>query len=191
MAIHGELSLDDLRRMTWQAHCRESIRELVASYGMAVDDRDMEALSGCFARAGVFQYADGSLRLEGRDAVLDYYRQRLGLLGASYHYPHSHLITFDGDDRAHGVVNAHAELGLPTGDTGWVALRYYDRYVLEDGDWRFEERTIHFLYYLKLEELPKALASPLRKRMVSPAQVADLPEQLESWKQFKASLAQQ
>jgi hypothetical protein len=180
-----DLSMDELKLMVWQAHCREAIRALVARYGMAVDDREMDVLGECFAEQGVFQYADGSLRLEGREAVLGYYRQRLGLLGASYHYPHSHLITFDADDRAHGVVNAHAELGLPTGDTGWVALRYYDKYCLERESWRFEERTIHFLYYLKLEDLPKALASPLRKRMVNPPQMADLPEMLDSWRRFK------
>ena len=176
--------IDQLRREVQELRDREAIRELVARYGMAVDGRDLDAIGDCFALSGSFRYVDGSVDLQGRQAVVGYYKQRLKLIGASYHYPHSQLMQFEGEGRAGGVVNAHAELALPTGDTAWVALRYNDRYVREAGSWRFDERAIAIIYYMKLAELSRGLASTDRKRVGGVPRAADLPEGLSSWKEF-------
>lgn len=163
---------------------RERIRDLVHRYSMAVDDRDIDAIADCFTTDGCFEHADGTLRLEGRAAVLDYYNARLRFLGPSYHYPHSHLIELDGDT-ATGVVCAHAELGFPDGRTFWVALRYYDRYACDaGGTWRFSARRVSFLYYLPLSDLATALAEPLRKRASLPHRPADWPEGLATWQAY-------
>ena len=177
--------IEQIRRELGELRDREAIRDLVARYGMSVDGRDLAAIGDCFAESGVFRYVDGSVLLQGRHEVVGYYDQRLRLLGATYHYPHSQLIAFDGENRAHGVVNAHAELALlSTGDTVWVALRYNDRYVREAGSWRFAERVIAIMYYMKLADLPREFASTARKRVGGDPREADLPEGLPSWKEF-------
>jgi hypothetical protein len=176
-----------LQRSVDELLARERIRDLVHRYGMTVDDRDMDALADCFTPDGRFEYADGSLKLESRDAVMNYYRERLRQLGPSYHYPHSHLIWLDSTHEAHGIVAAHAELGFPDGNTVWVALRYHDRYRYDREAWRFLERRVSFLYYLKLAELPTALASPLRKRATLPHAAADWPEGLSTWKAYTST----
>ena len=183
--MNHESPNERLERMVDELASREAIRELIARYGMAVDDRDMESLQDCFCEDGKFRYADGSVVLDGREAVLGYYSQRLGQLGASYHYPHSTIIDFASRDEASGIVNAHAELGMPSGDTFWVALRYHDNYRRQQGRWRFADREIHLMYYLSLADLPAALTSPLRKRMTEPHRIADIPEGLESWQKFR------
>ncbi len=140
---------------------REEIRELIARYGRAVDDRDWEALRAQYTPDAVFDSAAG--RSVGVDAIIDYYDERTSAYVASYHYPHSTELTFVDDDHATGVVCAHAELTIE-GDTVMVALRYRDDYRRVGGRWRFHERNTNLLYVLKLAELPTGLADRLRIR---------------------------
>lgn len=140
---------------------REEIRELIARYGRAVDDRDWESLAAQYTPDAIFDSALG--RSVGVAAIIEYYKERTSAYVASYHYPHSSEIVFDDDDRARGVVCAHAELTIE-GDTVMVALRYQDDYRRVDGRWRFHERNTNLLYVLKLAELPTGLADRLRVR---------------------------
>ena len=119
----------------------EEIRDLIARYGMAVDDRDVNGLAGMFTSDAKFGLADGMVANQGRQAVIDFYTERMAAFGATYHYPHSHVIDFDPDrpDHATGMVNAHAELALD-GRTLVTALRYFDEYRVEGGRWCFVER---------------------------------------------------
>lgn len=138
---------------------RQEIAALVAAYGRLVDDRDWDAVEMLYAPDSVFDTVGG--RITGRKAVRDYYEQRTNQFGPTYHYPHSHEIFLDGDDAAHGIVCAHAELAID-GDTVWIALRYHDSYVRTNEGWRFRERKVNFLYVLPLRELPTRMAE--RKR---------------------------
>jgi ketosteroid isomerase-like protein len=140
---------------------REEIRDLVARYGRAVDDRDWVALADQYTSDAVFDSAGG--RSVGREAVIDYYRERTERFSSSYHYPHSHEITFNGDDEATGLVCAHAEMAIG-GDTIWVALRYHDHYRRHGGRWRFHQRATRRLYAMKLADLPTGMADRLRIR---------------------------
>ena len=140
---------------------REEIRALVARYGRAVDDRDWESLANQYTPDAVFDSAAG--RSVGTDAIIDYYEERTKAYVASYHYPHSHEITFIDDHTATGLVCAHAELTIE-GETVFVALRYHDDYRRVDGAWRFHERETRILYVLKLSELPAGLADRMRIR---------------------------
>ena len=151
----------ELRARLQRLEDRDEISGLVARYGRAVDDRDWEALAEQYTPDAVFESA--GQRSVGVDAIMDYYSERTAPYGASYHYPHTIEITFVDDNRATGLVCAHAELALD-GDTFMVALRYADDYRRVDGAWCFHERTTQFLYVLKLSELPTEFASRLRVR---------------------------
>jgi hypothetical protein len=156
---------------------------------MAVDDRDMATVGSLFTEEAVFRHGDDSIVNHGRDEIVAFYTDRLQAFGATYHYPHSHLIELEGDDVASGVVCAHAELGID-GRTYVTALRYHDRYRLDAGVWRFTERRLAMLYYMDLAELVAGgLADGDRKRYFGTIGPAEIPEKLPTWQQFFAGAA--
>lgn len=152
---------------------RWGLQDLVARYALSVDERDWDAVGEMYATDCVFDSVEG--RFRGRQAVVNYYRQRTSQFGATYHYPHSQTVSITGPDAATGTVAAHAELAI--GDqTVMVALRYQDQYVREDGAWRFQERVVQQLYAMPLADLLTGLAERDRKRWPgTPAAPADLP----------------
>ena len=177
----------ELQERIERLESRESIRTLVADYSMAVDDRDVDAIGTLFAENGTFGHADGSAVMHGRQAIVDFYNGRLGDMGPTYHYPHSHKITFTDADTAEGIVLAHAELSQE-GKTYYTGLRYYDKYQQQDSKWIFEERLLKFLFFMPMEELVRdGLTQTNRKRFPGQGQLpTDLPELQESWIKFLA-----
>ena len=173
----------DLSRRLRRLEDRQELADLIARYGIAVDDRDMNTLGDLFSRSATVQHSQG--RSTGRDAVIAFYRGRLSQFGPTYHYPHTQTIDFLSDEEATGVVAAHAEMAIGK-EAVMAAIRYMDRYVREDGRWKFLERGLRFLYVLPLQELPRFLSERLRKRWpgTTPAE-ADLPETLDTWKAFQ------
>jgi uncharacterized protein (TIGR02246 family) len=180
---------DDLRARLERMEGRAEIHDLVTRYGLAIDDRDFDALGDLFAVDGVFDNGVVGKRVEGRKEVISFYRQTLAPpRGPTFHYANTHLVDFADDDRnrADGVVTAHAELAMG-GKTVLIALRYLDAYVQEDGRWRFLERRLRFLYAMSLEELKTGLAESKRLRWPGREQwEADLPETLDTWRRFVA-----
>ncbi len=170
---------------------REEIRDLVVRYGMAVDDRDIEGLADMFTTDAVFRHGDGAVVNEGRQAIVDFYADRLSSFGATYHYPHSHLVEMDPERAgwATGMVNAHAELGIG-GRTLVTGLRYSDQYRFEGTKWRFAERSIAMIYYMDMAELADGgLSEPDRKRYFGTVGPSELPESLDTWKRFFAEVS--
>ena len=175
----------DLEHRLEILEAREAIRTLVADYSMAVDDRDVDTIGTLFAESGVFGHADGSAVMHGRQEIVDFYNGRLGDMGPTYHYPHSHKITFTDASTAEGIVLAHAELSQE-GKTYYTGLRYYDKYQQQDQKWVFEERLLKFLFFMPMEELVRdGLTQANRKRFPGQGELpTDLPEMQESWIRF-------
>ncbi len=136
---------------------RQELADLIARYGPAVDDRDASAIAALFAEDSVFDTVAGVMR--GRDQVVAYYLERLAQFGASFHYPHSQTVEFESEDRARGLVTAHAEMASGS-EAFWVALRYHDEYVREGGRWCFAVRRVQQLYALPLRELMEEMGAP-------------------------------
>tara|TARA_B100000929_G_scaffold246038_1_gene204394 strand:+ start:75 stop:632 length:558 start_codon:yes stop_codon:yes gene_type:complete len=161
---------------------REKIRELVCDYSMAVDDRDIDTIANLFTEDGVFAHADGTAAMESRQEIVDFYDGRLGSMGATYHFPHGHKITFVDETHASGIVLAHAELSQE-GKTYYTGLRYMDNYRKEDSQWRFTERLLKFVFFMPMEEWAKdGMAQQNRKRFPGEGQLpTDLPEMQPTW----------
>lgn len=140
---------------------RFEILELVNRYALAVDDRDWDTIATMYARDSAFDSVLG--RIEGRDAVVAYYRDRTSNFGATFHIPHNVSLDFQSETTARGIVAAHAELAIGE-QTVLIALRYLDAYVKEEGRWRFLERDVQQLYAVPAAELPTVLATTNRKR---------------------------
>ncbi|MCY4272854.1 MAG: nuclear transport factor 2 family protein [bacterium] len=180
---------DDLSERIARLEAKEEIRDLVTRYGMAVDDRDLDAVADMFTADAVFRHGDGAVVNEGRQAIVEFYADRLSAFGATYHYPHSHLVELDPDraGEATGMVNAHAEMGIG-GRTMITGLRYGDQYRREGGKWRFAARSIAMVYYMDMAELADGgLCEQDRKRYFGEISRAELPESQATWKRFFAA----
>ena len=174
-----------LERRIGHIEDRFAIMDLVADYCAAIDGRDLDRFVSCFTADGVIRHADGVMRLDGREAIRDYYTRRFRDYGVTFHYPHSHTVVIDGTDEAHGVVTAHAEMAL-NGEAWVAAFRYTDRYRREEGRWRFAERELACWYYMPLAQLPRGMASNLRKHYRGEVIAAELPESLETYRAWHA-----
>jgi ketosteroid isomerase-like protein len=163
---------------------RAELRELVARYGIAIDDRDIAALTELFTPDGSFRSVDGVMSAVGRDAVIQQFHGRFAALQASNHTAHEQIIDFGPHpDAAEGLVTSHAEV-CRHGRTFIAALRYRDRYRRHEGRWRFAERLLSFLYYLPVEEYAEGFASRLRIRAYGDRRPADYPESLSAWRRY-------
>jgi len=167
--------LQELARIVRRVDDRQQLAELLSRYGVAVDDRDFDTIAALFAVDGQFRH------VKGRQAVVDFYRERIAAYTASSHYAYTWHFDFDSDDRARGVVNGHAELCID-GKTIRIALRYLDQYVRTPSGWVFLVRDIQFRYVLPFDEVADGLADPYRVRWPgTEPQLADLPDKLKTY----------
>lgn len=162
-----------------------AIRALAARYCFAIDNHDLDAVADLFTADARVYSRDGVMDASGRDGVIRQYEQRFTVLGPSNHVSHDHWIRFGDDpDVAVGLLSAHAELWR-NGTMMVTALRYDDVYRRDDGEWRFQERALSFLYYVPLAEYPQILGQPDRMRAYAEPAAADYPEKLATWKDYR------
>jgi uncharacterized protein (TIGR02246 family) len=128
---------------------REEIRQLVARYCIALDMRDLDAMVGLFP-------ADVRVSREesGRKALRNWFDQTLReQFSGTAHVTGNHIIEFDDNDHAHGVVYSRNEH-----ETGpeWVimTMMYWDRYERIDGRWYFRRRLPLYWYATDLNRPP-------------------------------------
>ena len=107
----------------------EEIRQLVAKYSLSLDMRDLDAHVNLFAE---------DIRVS---------REKVG----------NHIIEFDDDDNAHGIVYSKNEHETPS-DNGdeWVIMQmiYWDNYQRIDGQWYFRRRFPCYWYATDLNKPP-------------------------------------
>ncbi|MFZ4687772.1 MAG: nuclear transport factor 2 family protein [Polymorphobacter sp.] len=127
----------------------DAIRQLAAKYALALDMRDMDAMVGLFpADVRVGKGASGRAALRAyMDRTL-----RSPFTGTSHHIG-GHVIEFDDETHAHGVVYSKNEH-----ETGaeWVIMQmmYVDDYVRAGGVWYFARRLPLYWYATDLNKPP-------------------------------------
>lgn len=162
---------------------RLAIQQLVSTYGIMLDDRNYEAVGELYTEdARFWQHAGDTTDASTRVGIIDFYRERLGHCGPSYHYHHGNVVTFNDSHNAHGIVTSHAELGIE-GRMIMVGLRYHDRYRKgDDGKWRFSERETYFHYLMPAEDLPAKYCAEIRRTWPGEPLPADIPDQLSTYR---------
>jgi ketosteroid isomerase-like protein len=166
---------------------RNEIEELIARYGLVMDDRDMPGMPALFTPDAVVRSLDGVMNSTGMAALVEMFRGRFKVLGPSNHYTHDKIIRFDpvDPDRATGIVLSHAEMNRKN-VAMLAAIRYHDRYQRHEGVWKFSERVLSFFYYVPAAEFLDALGPGLglRMRAYDRPMPADFPEGLATWKDY-------
>ncbi|MEZ5501280.1 MAG: nuclear transport factor 2 family protein [Halioglobus sp.] len=132
----------------------DEIRQLAAKYSLSLDMRDMDAHVNLFVpdirvsrdkvgRAHLKRWLDDTLRQQ--------------FTGTSHHIG-NHIIEFDDQDHAHGVVYSKNEHETPygAGRAEWVIMQmlYWDNYERIDGRWYFRRRLPCYWYATDLNKPP-------------------------------------
>lgn len=168
--------MEDLDRLI----ATEQIRQLASRYAVAMDARDLDALVGLFVDD--VQVGSGA---RGREALHENFDAQLRNIGISILFVGNHVIDFEDDRHARGIVYCKAE--IQDGER-WVqqAIQYRDVYEQREGRWYFVRRR-HLLWY-GLEHAPESPANPLRLEPANwpenHAGKGSLPESEPSWREF-------
>jgi hypothetical protein len=123
---------------------RDQIRQLAVRYALAVDGKDLDGLAVLFAE----DVTNGRYGV-GRPGVKCFYDNRLRLFHCSMHLVGNHVIDFDDDDHAHGVVycRAHHHVTDPEPEHWFdLAFTYWDTYERQEGSWLFRRRKVKSWY---------------------------------------------
>ncbi len=168
--------MDDLERLL----ATDQIRQLAARYAVALDARDLDALVALF----VDDVQVGRERF-GRSALRENFDEQLRAIGISILFVGNHVIDFDDDDHARGIVYCKGE--IQDGDR-WIhqAIQYRDRYERRDRNWFFVRRT-HLLWYGTVhgpDSPMNPLALPDANWPEHHTGKGSIPESWESWKRF-------
>lgn len=171
-----------------QVEDRLAIRELASRYNFSIDDRDLQTVGTLFTDNASFGSIDGAMNAVGRQAIIDQFKDRYSVLGATNHFTHDQVINFQSPTRATGLVASHAEV--------WrleramiTALRYADVYEKSGSVWRFAERRLSFMYYLNVEDYSTALGVRDRNRASATPKPADWPEGTPTWVEYRSNQA--
>ena len=164
---------------------KDAIRSLVTAYAIACDEHDMPRLSNLFTADATFGSPSGALMSSGRDEIAAMFVGMLKIRGPAFHWTHDVSVEIDATDpdKATGLVYSHAET-TPNGVVSLAAMKYFDEFRREDGQWRFSKRTINFLYYVPFVEYGDGLKSENRLVINGERLPADYPESLAQWQDF-------
>ena len=165
--------MDDVERLI----ATDEIRQLASRYALAIDSRDLDTLVDLF----VEDVRVGEER--GRTALRRDFGRQLRSIGVSILFVGNHVIDFEDDRQARGVVYCRAE--IQEGER-WIAqaIQYRDRYERRDGRWLFVRRR-HLLWYGS-EQQKSPLAQPPADWPRCSTGRGTIPESWETWKRFWA-----
>lgn len=165
---------------------RLAIRELVSRYNIAIDNRDLQTVGSLFTENAFFGSIDGAMGATTPKGIVDQFKERFSVLGATNHFTHDQVITFESPKRARGVVASHAEVWRKE-KAMITALRYADVYEKADGVWRFADRRLSFMYYLNVEDYTSLLGVRDRNLAGATPKPADWPEGTPTWVEYRPS----
>jgi hypothetical protein len=157
---------------------RVELNDLVVSYFLAADGDDLEGVRNSFTAGATFS-ASGTIAAEGQDGIVDFIRASREQMGLTIHTPHYAQFTFDGPDRARGLVGAHLEL-VVGGTAVYGAVRYLDLFERVEGRWRIHRRDMRTIFIAPWLEVGQAFESATPVRWPgAPAVPSDFPRTTE------------
>ena len=139
--LHGGTGLSTPDRLAAEA----DIRQLVARYALATDQRDLDTLVDLFIPDVRVGWHPSGEPATGHDALRENLSAQLRAIGVTILHVGTHQIALQGPADATGHVYCRAE--IQDGER-WIhqSIRYDDRYRRVDGHWLFVGRR-HQLFY--------------------------------------------
>ena len=131
---------------------REEIKELTARYCWHVQQGEGDALAALFTEDGVLEGALGDApAVRGREALHKFYSEQVRHPELAIPFIHNHIITFDGENEAHGTCAIEARFAR-NGESVTAAGYYEDKYRRDGGRWLFAERKLFFHHVVPLKQ---------------------------------------
>lgn len=157
----------------------EELHQLVWRYSLALDARDVHGLARMFVPD--VEVGDGT---RGHDALAAFFDHVMRSMGITFHLVGNHIIDFDDDDHARGVVYCRPEHEV---DGEWIVMpmQYHDRYLRTSEGWRFASRSPRAFYAADVLQRPQSVPGRFHfpgNRLITSAR---LPEQWDTWNTFR------
>ena len=158
------------------------IQQLAHRYAVYLDARDLDALVELYVPD-----VRVSREASGRDALRADFERSLRAVGATFLQVGNHVVDFENDAHASGIVYTRGEIqdGGPDSNR-WIihAIQYHDRYERREGRWLFARRKHLLVYGAELGVNPLTLPpAEWPKRQTGRG---TLPWSLETWRRFWA-----
>jgi hypothetical protein len=161
-----------------------AIQQLPVRYALAVDSRDLDALTELFVSDVRVGRSQG-----GRPALKVWFNDALRTPRVTVHFVGNHVVDFDDPDHASGIVYCHDELELPdAGEWQLGKIQYWDDYQRVDGEWCFARRRFHRWYIVDALERPAHGAGV--NTAGDPLHAGLLPDAFPTWTSFWESVGE-
>jgi hypothetical protein len=132
---------EDLAAEIARLRALHEIGQLPIRYANCMDIKDVDGLLPLFSE----QISMGPAG-KGHEGVRAFYTRAWQGFGRSVHRISNHAIDLTGKDTASGHVYCLGEQEAADGSWQRLMISYDDRYVLEDGVWRFARRKLGFWF---------------------------------------------
>ncbi|MEN9718893.1 MAG: hypothetical protein RIQ99_1771 [Pseudomonadota bacterium] len=143
----------------------QELHDLAFRYGLAVDNRDATMLASIFTVDGVMRgFGQAEARYAGASGCATMIEQVRASFERTQHNVFNQTFELDDDGAVTGLTTGVASHILPArdGETGLVlldfAMRYHNRYAVEDGGWKFAERQLEVVWVERRSAMPFSAA---------------------------------
>jgi uncharacterized protein (TIGR02246 family) len=120
-----------------------AVRKLISVYVDSLLRRDHEAHANTWAKDGEWRFFGNVFK--GREAIIAFWRKATETTPLIWHIPHA-LILDVGQTEGTGRLYMNEVATMPNGKTNVVMGISHDRYIKEDGEWRFAKRHFDLVY---------------------------------------------
>ncbi|MGA9996577.1 MAG: nuclear transport factor 2 family protein [Pyrinomonadaceae bacterium] len=147
---------DDLKKKVGQIEDRIALKELVDTFSILADKKDVKTQTQLFTADGIVEtFVNGArvANLKGRKAMEEAFGAFLKNFETVYHFNGQQTVTIDGD-KASGISYCMVTLiGTENGKKmkTSIGVYYQDEYVRENGRWLIAKRTSTFDWQDKRE----------------------------------------
>jgi len=168
--------MDDLERLV----ASDAIRDLAQRYAVCFDARDLDALVELYPPT-----VRASGGRTGRGALREDFDRAARSVGITFLQVGGHVIDFEADDRARGIVYCRGEIQDGGRDSRrWIIhlIQYHDTYERLEGRWYFARRRHLLVAGTELGQNPLDLPPADWPRRQTG--LGSLPHELDTWMRF-------